>query len=182
MSQRALGCPNSLVQNYLSTLVLSLQMSIYSLWGTTWDNIFKRDRKCVYPLSLYYDDDGIGATLLHICERGSGGLFHCAVTTNFIFILIPYYPYHHGRLARWRKWRTCDVGEAIEGLENELWRRWSNGRVGGEVTEGLEVKWRKGWRMSCDVGEVTERLENELCSLNKANTVDCGYRHMKQVL
>ena len=36
----------------------------------------------------------------------------------------------HGRHARWRKWRACDVGEAKEGLENELWRRWSNGRVG----------------------------------------------------
>ena len=41
---------------------------------------------------------------------------------------------------------SCDVGEATEGLENELWRR---------------LKRRKGWRMSCDVGEVTERLENE---------------------
>ena len=36
---------------------------------------------------------------------------------------------------------NCDVGEATEGLENELRR--------------------KGWRMSCNVGEVTERLENE---------------------
>ena len=36
----------------------------------------------------------------------------------------------HWRLARWIKWRPCDVGEAKEGLENELWRRWSNGRVG----------------------------------------------------
>ena len=36
----------------------------------------------------------------------------------------------HGRLARWRKWRACDVGEAKEWLENELWLRWSNGRVG----------------------------------------------------
>ena len=36
----------------------------------------------------------------------------------------------HGRFARWRKWRACDVGEAKEGLENELWRRSSNGRVG----------------------------------------------------
>ena len=36
----------------------------------------------------------------------------------------------HGRLARWIKWRACDVGEAKEGLENELWRRWSNGRIG----------------------------------------------------
>ena len=25
--------------------------------------------------------------LLHFCERHSGGLFHCGVTTNFIFIL-----------------------------------------------------------------------------------------------
>ena len=32
-------------------------------------------------------------------------------------------------------WRmSCDVGKATEGLENELWRRWTN--------------WRKGWRMS----------------------------------
>ena len=36
----------------------------------------------------------------------------------------------HGRLAGWRKWRASDVGEAKEVLENELWRRWSNGRVG----------------------------------------------------
>ena len=33
----------------------------------------------------------------------------------------------HGRLARWIKWKTSDVREAKEGLENELWRRWSNG-------------------------------------------------------
>ena len=26
----------------------------------------------------------------------------------------------HGRFARWRKWRACNVGEAKEGLENEL--------------------------------------------------------------
>ena len=57
----------------------------------------------------------------------------------------------HGWLARCIKWRACDVGEAEEGLENELWRRWSNG---------------KGWRMSCDVGEVRESLENELCSFS----------------
>ena len=36
----------------------------------------------------------------------------------------------HGRLASWRKWRACDVGEAKEGLKNEVWRCWSNGRVG----------------------------------------------------
>ena len=26
--------------------------------------------------------------------------------------------------------KTCGVKEAKEGLENELWRKWSNGRVG----------------------------------------------------
>ena len=31
--------------------------------------------------------------------------------------------WHHGRLTRWRKWRACDVGEAKEGLGNELWCR-----------------------------------------------------------
>ena len=37
----------------------------------------------------------------------------------------------HGRLARWRRWSACDVGESTpEGLENELWRKWSDGRVG----------------------------------------------------
>ena len=41
----------------------------------------------------------------------------------------------NGRLARWIKWRACDVGEAKERMEND-----------------------------CDIGEVTERLENELCS------------------
>ena len=36
----------------------------------------------------------------------------------------------HGQLARWRKWRACNIGEAKEGLENKLWCRWSNKRVG----------------------------------------------------
>ena len=49
---------------------------------------------------------------------------------------------------RQKCWRmNCDVGEAMKALENELWRRWSDG---------------KGWKMSCDVGEPTERFENEL--------------------
>ena len=49
--------------------------------------------------------------------------------------------HRHGRLARWIKSRACDVGEAnwrmncdlgeaTEGLENELWRKWSDGKVG----------------------------------------------------
>ena len=53
----------------------------------------------------------------------------------------------HGRLVRWHKWRASDVGEAKEGLEYELCRRWSNGRVGEWAV--TQVKWRKGWRKSC---------------------------------
>ena len=68
----------------------------------------------------------------------------------------------HGRLARRIKWRACDVREAKEGLENELWRRWSNGGVGKWAT--TYVKRRKGWRMCCDVSEVTERLENVIAN------------------
>ena len=57
----------------------------------------------------------------------------------------------HGRLARWIKWRACDVGEAKEGLESELWRRWSNGTVVKlavtylrKATEGLDnALWRR---------------------------------------
>ena len=35
---------------------------------------------------------------------------------------------YHRQLARWPKWRTCVV-ETKEGLENELWRSWNNGRL-----------------------------------------------------
>ena len=42
---------------------------------------------------------------------------------------------------------SSDIDEAAEGLENELWCRWSNGRV---------------CRMSCDVGKAVKVLENEL--------------------
>ena len=38
--------------------------------------------------------------------------------------------WRHGRLARWRRWRACDLGEAKEWLENGLWPRWRDGRVG----------------------------------------------------
>ena len=55
---------------------------------------------------------------------------------------------------------SCDVGKATEGLENELWRRWSDGKF-GEWTV-TQVKQRKVWRMSCDVGKATDWLENEL--------------------
>ena len=34
-----------------------------------------------------------------------------------------YERHYHGRLARRIKCSACDVGEAKEGLDNELWRR-----------------------------------------------------------
>ena len=57
----------------------------YSLWGTTWDKIFKRDRKYTYPLSRTAAIMGWQHwcyPLLHICEKDSGGLLHCVVFTN----------------------------------------------------------------------------------------------------
>ena len=78
----------------------------------------------------------------------------------------------HGRLTRWCKWRACDVGKAkgwrmscdigetTEKLENELWHRWSERRVGEWAV--MQVKQWKGWRMSCDIGKATEGSENEL--------------------
>ena len=35
---------------------------------------------------------------------------------------------------------SCDVGNATEGLENELWRRWSDGNV-GELAELSTIQW-----------------------------------------
>ena len=55
----------------------------------------------------------------------------------------------HGLLARWIKWRACDVGQAKGGLENELWL--------GKATEGLE---NELW-----LGKATEGLKNDLWAL-----------------
>ena len=49
---------------------------------------------------------------------------------NFFLFILEERATYHARLARWRKWRSCDVGEAKEGLENELWCRWSDKKVG----------------------------------------------------
>ena len=52
---------------------------------------------------------------------------------------------------------SCNVGEATEGLANELWRRWSDGRVGEWAV--TYVKWREGWRMSrASVASPTSQL------------------------
>ena len=69
----------------------------------------------------------------------------------------------NGRLAMCIKWRACDVEEAKEGLENKLWLRWSNLRVGEWAV--TYVKRQKGWRMSCEVGEATKgSLQHEISS------------------
>ena len=60
-----------------------------------------------------------------------------------------FYHSYQGRLARWHKWRACD-----------LWCRRSKRRV-GEWAVAYMKQW-KGWRMSCDIGKATEGLENEL--------------------
>ena len=40
-------------------------------------------------------------------------------------------PCWHERLTRWRRWSAYDIIEAMmEGLENELWCKWSDRRVG----------------------------------------------------
>ena len=43
----------------------------------------------MFTLSLYYDVEGIGATTstISVKETVVACLFHCGVTTNFIFIL-----------------------------------------------------------------------------------------------
>ena len=72
---------------------------------------FSRETENVFTLSLSITMlTTLVLPLLHFCERDSGSLFNWGVTTNFIFILIPYYPYLHGRIAMWRKWRAYDVG------------------------------------------------------------------------
>ena len=88
---------------------------------------------------------------LWFCEgnlRLSGALIQYIISRAAIW---------HGRLARWIKWRACDVGEAKEGLENELWGRWSNGRVGEWAKLARWIKWN-----ASDVGQAKGGLENKL--------------------
>ena len=66
--------------------------------------------------------------LTTIPNRWSSGVIYChKICLNVLVIRKTWR--NHGQLARWCKWRSCDVGEAKEGLENELWCRWSNRRV-----------------------------------------------------
>ena len=57
--------------------------SVYSLWGITWDKILKRNRKYTYRLSRTAAIMGWQYwfyPLLHVCEKDSGGLFHCVLS------------------------------------------------------------------------------------------------------
>ena len=49
-------------------------------------NFQERQKMCLPSLSIMMFMAFV-LPLLHFCERDSGGLFHCGVTTNFIFIL-----------------------------------------------------------------------------------------------
>ena len=108
----------------MSLIVTVLLISETTVYEEQLETKFSRETENVFTLSLSLSLLWCWRhwcyPLLHFCERDSGGLFHCGVTTNFIFILIPYYPYVHGRFARWRKWRACDVGEAKEGLQSSF--------------------------------------------------------------
>ena len=69
-------------------------------------------------------------------QINSNNFFYDDTRTEFYWITkistltVSFMSAFHGQLTRWIKWRSCDVREAKEGLENELWRRWSNRRVG----------------------------------------------------
>ena len=84
---------------------------------------------------------------------GTYQVFLCIVTNTLFSFLTEFtgkkivkWRSQYGRLARWIKRRASNVGEAKERLENELWRKWSNRRVGEWAV--TYVKRRKGWRMS----------------------------------
>ena len=72
----------------------------------------------------------------------------------------------HGQLARWCKLRVCEVGKVKEWLENELWHRWSNRRVGEWAV--TYVKWLENelwcrWR-DRKVGEWAELINIDIYS------------------
>ena len=69
-----------------------------------------------------------------VCHNGGDGWFGFPDLWSghkpwWNWYLTPVVNFGTWRLARRIKWTACDA-EAKEGLENELWRRWSNGRVG----------------------------------------------------
>ena len=96
--------------------------------------ITSEEECCPQVLSIFMTMLG---RILQLQQRGSWSVFDgkCFITHHHPPGLgsLWFSSLCHGRLARWRKWKSCDVGEAKE-----------------------------GWRMSCDVGQATEGLENEL--------------------
>ena len=66
---------------------------------------------------------------------------------------------------------NCDVDEATEGLENEFWRRWSDGKVGEcrcweHLRDWTEAKPREGKNAGRVVGSGIALLvvaRNEYC-------------------
>ena len=64
-------------------------MDLSTVYEEQLETKFSRETENVFTLSLYYDDDGIGTTpsSISVKETVVACSFHCAVTTNFIFIL-----------------------------------------------------------------------------------------------
>ena len=52
---------------------------------------------------------------------------------------------------------SCDVGKAREGLENELWRRWSEGKV-GEWAELIDIEIQQSSFSNLSVTSPTSQL------------------------
>ena len=64
----------------------------------------------------------------------------------------------HRRLARWRKWKSCDVGEAKEGLENELWHRWKQSSAHSPSFQSLHLRHSSFWFSKLSVTSSTSQL------------------------
>ena len=77
------------LENEQSSLFHSPTFPSLTVYEEQLETTFWRETENVFTLSqsCYYDVHGIGATPSFISvKKGSGGLFHCGVTTNFIFI------------------------------------------------------------------------------------------------
>ena len=81
------------------------------------------------PIHLLYDFPSV--LLFWRCASSSDNLR--VLFADFLPKLCVYSQYSIGGSPGDVKWRACDVEEAKEGLENGLWRRWSNGRIENEL-------------------------------------------------
>ena len=96
------------------------------LWGIVWlPHVVRRRVSCYIPHlcrklhMLFFDPFSVLFQILHVFDF----LLVWVIWNLIIFQLVlpGFLLKNHGRLARSIKWRACDVGEAKEGLENELW-------------------------------------------------------------